>query len=383
MIARQTVASLFVLALLIPNTASAQDSAADKIKKLTTDISKILKENMQTSVSIGDITGPPSPSTAAGPGIAAILIAELAKEGITVDPKAFFGMKGEYFPVEEEAKKDQLIVRIEITIRNVKTGKSFGTINQILDSNANVDLAKILGVTASLPAKATPERRNEIIKEAISDPTPPATIGTVAKVDPKGRFGVEVLTRNAGGTLTAVKPTVNENKELVIDLEKGCEYVLKLQNNSPHEAAANITIDGLDVFQFFQPADKKPQNFILGAGTTAAIEGWVFGFDAKKAQATYRTFLVTDFANSAAGKELAKNADTAAYATLKSNPKIGTITVCFHPCWEEGKAPAEYAGSRSVADNATGVGKEVKGTANKVQRTVGQLLEVITIRYKK
>jgi dihydroneopterin aldolase len=384
MFVRTPFAGLLALALLLsPNTASAQEgSAAEKIKKLAEDIAKTLKENMQTAIVIGEITGPAAPTTASGPGVQASLIAELQKLSITVDESAFFGLKGEYFPVEDEGKKEQLIVRIELTIRNNKTGKSFGTISQTLDYKANTDLVKLLAPTVTLPARASPETQNELIKVAVNNPAPPAPEGNVSKVTPKSQFGVEVLTRGADGKFAPVKPSVNKNKQLVVELESGCEYTLRLINNSPHEAAANVTIDGLDVFQFFKPLARKPKNYILGAGTSSIVEGWMFGFNTKKDEANYKRFLVTDFANSAAAKELTKGKDTAAYAALKSSAKVGTITVCFHPSWE-GAPPSEYKGTRSVEDKATGFGQEIKSATTQVKRTIGPLLEVITIRYKK
>jgi hypothetical protein len=361
----------------------ADGTAGKKIQVLAAQIAKILKEHKQSSVVIGAITGPPAPATGAGPGIQAALIDELRKLKVDVSTKSLCIIKGEYYPVEIEGKTEQLILQIELTVRDSKTGKRYGSISETLDAQANIDLIKILGLTTRLAAKATAESRNQILKQRHLDPKAPSVKGDIAKVDDSEQLGIEVLSRGVGSSeFIRVKPTIEE-KQLFVTLDKDSEYQLNLHNDSSYEIAASVTIDGLDSFHFFQPQNRKPAGYIIPTGKMITVPGWAFSFSAEKKEESFRRFVVTEFAKSAAGVDLAKNADTAAYSTLKSSPRVGTITICFHPCWEHGKIHPDFKDTRSVEDKATGIGELDKAKAIQLERTIGPLLQAITIRYKK
>jgi len=373
-----------LLVLIPPPQAQAASEVREQIKLLAQDVARVLKDEGQGEIAVDVFTGPPAPTTSAGPMIQSALIEELQKLGVRVNDKAPVVVKGEYYIFDDDRMKEYLTLRLEALVRNNK-GKQYTTWNGNVNYRGNEDLVKLLAlnVDVSDKHKATREDVNTTIKKQVDKP-PVATEENKAQVNPKGPYAVEVFTRpEGGGDYEVVKPTINDKKELIIVLEKGYEYILKLHNDHKYEAAATITIDGLDVFQFFQPAKEKPPYYVVPPGKVATVEGWVFGHNKETGVADYRRFLVTDFQNSAAAKGL--KAEDAAYKSLKGSPVIGTITVMFYPCWEEGKTPPEYSDSRSavVDDKATGVGDPASGKAKRVKRTVGPLSQAISLRYKK
>jgi hypothetical protein len=62
---------------------------------------------------------------------------------------------------------------------------------------------------------------------------------------------------------------------------------------------------------------------------------------------------------------------------------LGTITVCFHPCWAGEVPPPDYEGVRTIDPNATGLGREIEKKSNVVKRTIGPLAVAVSIRYTK
>lgn len=374
--------ALMALALMLAPTPqpAASSQVREKAKVLALEIKQLLEDEGAKEIDVGEFTGPSHPSTSAGPMIQAALIDELKKAGVAINPKAKMVVKGEYYILDDARKKDELVLRLEATVRN-SSGRRFGTLSQELNFRNNEDLVKLLALSIDNTPTPNADRDdiNKELKKATEEP-PAAPKENKAQVNPAGPYAVEVLVHGAGGKLTPVKPTVDKGL-MFVELEKGCEYVLRLHNNSKYEAAASITIDGLDVFQFFKPEKEKPKYYIVGAGKTAQVRGWVFSHNKEKNEAKTHGFLVTDFANSAAAKGLGK--EDLEYQALRGSKSIGTITVIYAPCWEKDKTPDEYKGSRSADDKATGIGSEAKIQAKRVDRTVHTMAQAISIRYKK
>ena len=75
--------------------------------------------------------------------------------------------------------------------------------------------------------------------------------------------------------------------------------------------------------------------------------------------------------------------DSAAGKALRGSSQVGTITVCFHPCWDGSTPPAGYEKARDVKKNATGLGEDRRVKTRVVKRTNGPLAASVSVRYGK
>jgi hypothetical protein len=116
-----------------------------------------------------------------------------------------------------------------------------------------------------------------------------------------------------------------------------------------------------------QPPKNKPPDsqVILDPKSTVLIRGWYRNNDESE------EFLVTDYAKSAA-------------AELKqSGANIGTITAVFSAAWpKNGQPPADEPKPRS-AEAATGRGQRFNEKYIEVERNVGGVRAVISVRYNR
>jgi len=355
-----------VLGLALPAEMGATE-VQSKLSGFAKDIEKLLKEEGQSDVAIGEITGPPSLRAASGPGLQAQLTAELAARKIKVNPDAFIFIKGEYQPIEEERNKDALIVELTLTIRT-KKGKKFGDLTARLDNKATDEFPKLLGLNVDMGRfiKGDNETRNEEMKKQVENPPPVKIAETKIKAHEDSNYAVEVFVKRKGESeFKAVVPEKKDGKAFV-DLKRGDVYKLRLHNAWTLEAPVSVTVDGVDAFQFFEEKDKKkPAYFLVAPTNKRDVEGWVM--DTKEVS----EFEIGSFSNSPAAK------------TIGSAAKLGAITVCFHPCWTGKDPPKELEGARNIDPDATIQGPKIKRESKVLPRTIGPMVAAVTIRYSK
>jgi hypothetical protein len=347
--------------------ATAASEVRSKLNHAAREIGQLLQDEKQTAVAIGEIAGPPLPKTSAGPMIQSVLVQELKKlkkPKVDIRDDAFVFITGEYFVLDNETKnREDLTVRLVINLKN-KSGKKLSELNIDLGYRSNEDLIRLLAINADLEKypNEVPIDQNKRLRQQLKE-QPLKLDSTKIKVSVESPFAVEVLTRPARkGGFKAQTPKAR-NGHAFVDIKKGEEYVLKLHNSSKFEVAVSISIDGVDVFHFFEPAAGRPTTFLIAPGKTATVEGWM------RSTKALNRFLVGSFG------------DSAAATALKSSSKIGTITVCFSPCWEVGKKPPGDYQPRSLDPRATGIGDKVDIKARVLQRTIGSLAAAISIRY--
>ncbi len=353
--------------LLLASAAQAQASEVrSKVAGVAREIAKLLKEKAHTDAAVGEFTGPPVPASSAGPALELALKDELTKLKVTINDGAFIIIKGEYFILDDEKRSDELIVRVLITLRDKKRNP-IKELTTDIGAKGNEDIIKLLAISVSnedIP-KADDESVNRRLKQRVENPPPLKLADTKIKASPDSAFAVEVLSRPKGvGAPKVLTPRENKGQAFV-DVKKDEEYVLRLHNNSKFEVAVSVTIDGVDAFQFFEPASQRPSSFLIAPGKTRDVSGWV------RNTREINTFLVGSFGDSAAAK------------ALRGSARLGTITVCFHPCWEGRIPPPGYEGARNVSPNATGFGPKKEEKSVVVKRTIGPLAAAVSIRYTK
>jgi hypothetical protein len=100
MFSRQVFAVLLVAATVLPGSEPSLGTSELKYNLFTVakQIAQTLKDEKQTTVAVQPFTGPKD--TSAGPMIQTILLAELKKQKVRIDEKAFVFLGGEYYILE-------------------------------------------------------------------------------------------------------------------------------------------------------------------------------------------------------------------------------------------------------------------------------------------
>jgi hypothetical protein len=319
------------------------------------DIKKLLDGRGEKSIAVGQFTGPPQLDASSGPGIALLLQEELRRVGVAVERRTNLGIKGEYKDVTDK-DSEQLAVLLKVQLVD-------GTSRVVLELErgvkSNPEIAQLLGVTAPLPVKADFRERNRKIQERVD--TPRAYIaGTRVSAAADSPFAVEVL---VGGKPRAPK---DDKGQAMVPIQRGEVYAVRLINNSGHEAAAQLTVDGLSMFAFSKLRDEKTgapryTHLVVPAGKAVLVQGW------HRDNEVSDSFLVTHYARSAA-------------AQLPSSGGVGTITVTFAASWPPSADPPADEPSGKSGD-ATGFGPPVKQKFQEVKRTVGVVRAAVSVRY--
>lgn len=221
------------------------------------------------------------------------------------------------------------------------------------------DAETIIDVTAptlSIPPGMSGLKQGELIQQAIVQPQIQVNGKQATAVN--GQCGVQLVVGDRPCQLE------DDGGVAFAPIPRGSRYELLLTNRMPHAAVASVSIDGLDVFAFADlPA--KPPGFIIEAGQTFRLKGWFI--TSQRAD----TFVVGDFADSAAAKELGTGADA------------GVIVVKFRAGWPQGETPppGERPQHRSRSSTGTLRGEPVQQRLQSVPFEIGSLREVISIRY--
>jgi hypothetical protein len=360
----QVILAVLMCFGFIPQVFGQSGEIREKVTNFAKEIARLLKDEKQNQVAISEFTGPPTPKTSAGPMIQQILIEELGKLKVGINDDAFVFVGGNYFIVDNKA--GALTVRIQMRV-DTKSGKRIDEIVADIGFRGNDDLVKLLALNTDNTERLKSDREtvNEKLKEELK--APPLFIeATKVKTRSNSPYAIEILSRKAGSANAPKTLTpLNKNGQATVEVQRGDEYVIKIHNQSNHEAAVSITIDGVDAFQFYTPESNRPNVFLVPSKAFREIKGWSRGTENVSA------FLVGSFAEGAANK------------ALKGSSTIGTITACFHPSWQGNKVPDEFAGGKDSGASATGLGRDIKEQSELVARTVGPLLEAVSIRYTK
>src|SRR5262249_11918815 len=71
------------------------DRLREELRRFAAEVKKLLKDEGQDSIDVGEFTGPPTPKTSAGPGIQQLLIEQLNGSKVHVKEGAGLYIKGE------------------------------------------------------------------------------------------------------------------------------------------------------------------------------------------------------------------------------------------------------------------------------------------------
>src|SRR5262249_45222959 len=114
-----------------------------------------------------------------------------------------------------------------------------------------------------------------------------------------------------------------------VHIRRGEAYRLRLINNSPYEAAVTVSIDGVDLYAFFD--EKNPETgqprysrVIVSPRSSTEVKGW------RRTMKSSDALVVGKYARSGAAEWGIETSD------------VGVITACFHASWPtRGRPPAD------------------------------------------
>lgn len=342
------------------NTSHAASNLHKELGVVGQEIAKFCKDQNEDAIAMGEFTAPPQLTASAGPAIAQILSDEIKKHGVQVKTRAKLGIEGKYRDVIDEKTK-RLAAQIQVNLLD-RAGKVLISYDRGVFGDAT--LASLFGATVELPANADDKARDLALQESL-DKSKTALKGPRISPTPGSPYGMELMIKSASG----YQPRVPQEDDglAFVPIKREEIYAIRLYNDSPHEAAVTLSIDGLNVFTYSE--NKNYSQWILPPKSQSMIIGWHITNERSD------SFLVTEYAKSAAAEKLPNSA------------KVGTITASFAAAWPKGSpppadepnAPSEFARSA----DATGRGPQVATKYVEVQRFFGVTRAAVSARYTK
>ncbi len=341
----------------------ADDSLEQELRAMVQDhILPMLEKRGAAPLAVGGFTAATSVKGSAGPEIQMKLSAILQELGVQVDPDTYrYELSGNYLPYNDV---DSGLYGVKLIGRLVdaESGTTLGEFPRFVFGPESVP--RLLGLNVSTKGSRDPQVQSAAYRQAATKPTT-YLVGTQVSAAPSSQFGVELLVVSHGQLQTV--PLANDTAgrpfgQIPLDQV----YAVRLLNHSDHEAAVSLSIDGVNVFHFSEQVP-PPKYWVVPRrqGKTPG-ETIVRGWDKTAGQSL--EFKVVDFPDSAAAR-----------IKLDSNQAIGLISASFAACWEnEEDRPRSEGRTR-----ATGFGNEVVDPKTLVKRQVGQVRDVVTIRYQR
>lgn len=373
-----TTAALAYAFLVAAGPARASDLRKE-LAEVAKEIKKLLDGQGENSIAVGQITGPPNFPASSGPGIAQVLVEELRRLGIEVPQVHKFGIAGKYHPTEvpdpdPNARPGAKVLAVELKLWvEDRSGTALANFNFKITANREAHFVELLGVPAHLDGPNA-GARDKSLRESYENPDVHAQGSRIAAAK-DSPFAVEILVNGRA------RKAEKKDGLAFVPLERGDSYAVRLINDSPHDAAVRLSIDGLSMFAFSElrqpdtlPGGKpNPRRgeplfnvVIVPKHSKVEILGWH-----RNNKDTDR-FLVTEYAKSAA-------------ATIYHKAGVGTITATFAAAWDPNRQnpPPDEPPFARGDPNATGFGERVHAPFVEVQRRVGAVRASVSVRYSK
>jgi hypothetical protein len=325
-------------------------------------IAAALRDHDLDAVAVGDFTGPAHTPSSAGPLLARLLAELLQERGLTVKVPADAAVTGEYADYPSEQTR-LLAVRVKgkVTTRDNKVLYQFECL-----AGGEAVVAALLGPTCALPLKENEKGRSAVLARLMRRPQV-SIRGTQVATRADSTYAVEVLAAaNADAPYRPRTPTDADTNHLAfVTLRDEEVYAVRLVNDSDHEAAVTLTIDGLNLFTFAAAEARgrpKARLLLVGPKSSTTVKGWfgVAGDEAPFVTGGYPRW----------GK-----------LRLPSTFRVGTITATFAAAWPpQGKPPADEPNARPWRDRHCAA---VRLDGQAVPRTFGLIRDVVSVRYAK
>lgn len=362
-IQRLTTIAFLLFASVTPSIAKGDDALVKELRAMTSEhIMPLVEKRGGGAIAVGGFTAATSVRGGAGPEIQMCLSGILREMNAKVDSDDYrYEITGNYLPYED---KDSGLQGVKLVGRLVdaEDGTTLGEFPRFVFGPESVP--RMLGLSVSSKGTTDPEMQSVSFRRAMKAPRTFMQDSQIS-ASPSSQYSIEILSRQ-GNQFRPFAPRKDRKSRPFVDIPRDQVYAVRLINHSDHDAAVQLTIDGVNVFAFSQQSP-KPKYWIVpakknGKPGQTLVRGW------DKNSSSSFEFKVVDFPSSAAAR-----------VNLRPSSNIGLITACFSACWEhERDRPRSEGRTR-----ATGFGKEIVDRKTRVQRHIGQVRDVITIRYER
>lgn len=343
--------------------AQADDSLEQELRAMVQEhIIPMLEKRGAAPLAVGGFTAATSVKGSAGPEIQMKLSAILQDLGVQVDPETYrYELSGNYLPYNDV---DSGLYGVKLIGRliDAESGTTLGEFPRFVFGSESVP--RLLGLNVSTKGSRDPQVQSAAYRQASVQPTT-YVIGSQVSASPASQFGVELLAVEQGNLRTIPLVTDTSGRPYG-QISQDQIYAVRLLNHADHDVAVALSIDGINVFHFSEQVPlpnywivPRRQGIIPGE---TVVRGW------DKSAGRSLEFKVVDFPDSAAAR-----------IKLASNNGIGLITATFAACWENDQDRPRSEGRT----RATGFGNEVVDPKTLVTRQVGQVREVVTVRYQR
>ncbi|MCA9118277.1 MAG: hypothetical protein KDA79_24565, partial [Planctomycetaceae bacterium] len=381
--------------LLLAPAAGRAETLRESVARLSADVASSLREEGDTTVRLGKFTAPPMVSSTIG--LRQALKDALASEGISLSSKG--NSLDARFSVAEDG--DQLLVLIEALLLDANGKPLHRMVKRTVTEPA--DVAEFFGLTVGLadanpatpPAAGKPAAGTKpITPPAVGKPasdakpiTPPAvgkpagekpatppvdgnppasntavaetastlstslvnrqalqnpgffSTGTAVASSAGSPYRVELLSDTGSGFLPV--PVTDFKGRAFSELPLGRPYRVRITNNTPHDAAVRIALDGINCFTFSEVPDYRANGvWIVRANSALVVDGWYISPGVRD-----QFMVVPDEESVAAG-----------FGADQST--MGVVTCSFFAAWESDQPvpPIEPAGARGGTAQGPRVG---------------------------
>jgi len=266
--------------------------------------------------------GLPSMPGGGGAGFTEMLKEHLAPHGIQISSRADYSIEAR---LELNDQRTSALMVATVYNRNGKKVHEMGLLPQITDPK---DLAETLGIPTYFGPEGDNNARQISFKNEFDDEqfysasADGVTPHTLLFSDAGGKYGMGIRVGEK------MRPFENRDGLPYTKLDFGEQYTLFLINNTDQEVAANVKIDGVNVFHFADTDARRPDGsrlkyWIVKPNSTLEVKGW------HKNNSKQLRFAITPVEEGAAAK---------AGITLED---VGLVTATFHSSWQGDNKPSD------------------------------------------
>ena len=356
-----TAGVLLPLLTVVSGASRASSALSTEMGVVAKQIKLLLEQKGQDAIAVGEFRGTAKLAASGGPAISKALSDELKKLGVALKRRAELEVNGDYRDAtDRRTKKLTLQIKAHVVDRSGNEVVSFeprGILNE-------TTIATLIGVTATVPADATDEERDEKLTDAIDNPQVHLANTRISAAG-DSPYAIEILVKSSSDYRPRAA-SKDDDGFAFLRIRRGEVYAVKLINDSPHDAAVTLAVDGLGVFAFSENTGYS--HFIVGSKKSLIVPGW------HRTNKVSDSFQVTEYARSAAAEK------------LPGSTNIGTITAAFAAAWPKGSLPPDDeapVAKGGPSGDATGKGPAVDTTFTEVVREVGRLRASVSVRYTK
>ncbi|WP_417732189.1 hypothetical protein [Rosistilla oblonga] len=383
-------AGLLLCTALPVGTVRAQ-SLDDAIKNMSDDIAVFLESREKTSVAIGEFDGPDG--STAGRAIQQKLKENLLANNLEIKKLgARMKIRGS-FSLDSQSSFSIATIRSTLVDENGREMSGYRERVKLAEVTSLEDLSRIFGLTADLVAEQNGESDDadatsgsakdqdsdaatlltsvskavtKKVSNAIKTPGFSYHGNDKSKVKASDSSDFVVQLRRCPRDLSVFTPVdvLDEGGFAFAPLEDGDRYQVVVTNNSDHDIAAKVSIDGVNSFYFSgNPGFKANGSWVIAAGQSGVIKGWYLNAH------ELAEFLITSDEKD---------------AKLPDPLDLGTVTVQFFHAWAHNTPvpKVELLAKNDRGQLQTTQGAVIGQQSGEVRRHFGKtLLASVSIRY--